>query len=392
MTKCVRSASIPRNLNRARGSTLNVERLNTIANALKRELASLGVQAMLQRVVNGLENMIGQPQAPQFQQEVGTGLTDLRQALEKAPSNDFPASWRQTLEELNLDGLFGVPLRERVDSLIEANQLTPSVALDGLRPILERLALVAQNLDLLSETMAFFEIASEEDLEPGAVELSVLIPRGEVNNELSHLGQEFVQIERMVWPFTEVVADGSRPNLQVRAIASSDFGVYVHMPLEVGVLFAGVVAYLMTQYKTLLEIRKLHQELADNNVPPERLQGITDHADDLMRTAIEKEVARVTEGLDRGGRENELKIQLTRSVTDIALRIDRGFSIDIRVAPVGPLDDEANGAESETAANLAAIQDLAPALKFIRPAGRPILTLLAGGRTDEEGGVDSGDE
>jgi hypothetical protein len=100
----------------------------------------------------------------------------------------------------------------------------------------------------------------------------------------------------------------------------------------------------------------------------------------------------LTEGLDRKGRENELKIELGRSLNQIALRIDRGYNIYIRVEPDehADADGEDPGEDPDAAAAVLTIQNAAPTLKFIRSTGRPILS-LGEGSADDAGAPKEGD-
>lgn len=378
------------------GLSLNVERLHAIAAALRDELESTQVAPMLDRLIAGLQNMVNQPQTPQPQQDVSSALSELRSTLPDVPSESFTPSWRQTLEELGVNDLFGSALLHRIDQVIETNQMTPAVALEELQPYAARLRDTSQHLTQMLASFEYFDIETEE-LAPGEVELSILIPRDAVDNDLPDLGHEFVQLQALLGPFLEV-STGSRPNLKVRSIASTDFGVFLDLPLEAAAVVAASLAYIVARYKDLLEIRRLKQELADHDVPDRVLQGISDHADTYIQEAIAIEVARLTEGLDRNGRENELRIELGRSLTQIALRIDRGYNIDIRVEPDEHADSDGEdpGEDPDAAAAVLIIQNAAPTLKFIRSSGRPILSLGegsaddAGAATEKDGGPEVG--
>lgn len=93
---------------------MNVERLHAIARAVRRELADQKTPETVERLSNGLQAMIDQPQQPQPQEEVAAALGDLEAQLPDAPSNDYSASWRQTLAELGIEDLLGEGLLEVV--------------------------------------------------------------------------------------------------------------------------------------------------------------------------------------------------------------------------------------------------------------------------------------
>jgi hypothetical protein len=363
---------------------MNVERLHAIVATLILELSDDQTVTRLDQLVSSMQNMVNQPGSPQYQQEVSATLTDLRSSLPGGASDNFTPSRRQTLVELGLQELFGSTLLDRINHIVEANQMTPSVAVDELQPIATRVREVSEHLTSLQKSLDYFEIPSEE-LSAGEVELAVLIPRQAVDNDLPDLGREFVKIQQIMGPFLEI-STGSRPDLQVRSIASSDFALYLDLPLQTAAIAAASIAYLIKQYKSLLEIRRLRQEIADHDVPETALEGIQTYADNHMSLAIETEVGRLTAELTLNGREHELKIDLTRSLTQIALRIDNGYNIDIRVAP-DPADDpesqeDGPGVDPDVAA-ARTVRGTSADLAFIQASGKPILGLTAGLQTDQ---------
>jgi hypothetical protein len=133
-------------------------------------------------------------------------------------------------------------------------------------------------------------------------------------------------------------------------------------------------------YKQLLEIRKLQNELREQNVPDENLSGIEAYANSFMQENIDVVVEDVlTEFYEHAddGRQHELKIELRQSLNKIANRIDNGFNIEVRVTPV-----EGDGGEESQDADLKQNVDLivnaCPTLQFLKREGRPILSLPEG--------------
>lgn len=358
---------------------MNVERLHAIAVALNFELTEVGTPSLLKRLVDGLNEMVTQPQQPQPQQQVSDALAELEEKLVAARSEGFSASWRQTVEELDLGDLFGTGLLDVVREVMRRTELTPSVAAADLSPYLERIQRTQTDLAAMITAFEDFEIPTE-DLEPGQVEVSVLIPRGAVRNELPDLGKEFINIQRILNPFVEL-ATGSRPNLEVRAIASSDFGVYLAAVPAAGAALAHAVEKIVSLYKQVLEIRILHQQMRDQGVPDAALAEVESHAESIVSAGIEEQVEVLAQGHEElGERLNELKIELRGAMNSIANRIDAGYNIDVRAEPL--LDSEESDEEAEPSpadvANqgyIASIRSAAPSLKFISPAGRPILSL-----------------
>jgi hypothetical protein len=164
-----------------------------------------------------------------------------------------------------------------------------------------------------------------EDLEPGGAEVTVSIPLPAVRSELQPFGQELVELQRIFGPFLEV-GTGSRPQLSLRSISSSDFTLFiVASPLIVTELGWGVKSVLDV-YKTLLEIRKLRSELKDAGASEETLAAVDRDADSIMdrglAPAAEEIVASAQANITE--RKAKLKIEVRASLNALANRIDKG--------------------------------------------------------------------
>lgn len=364
---------------------MNVERLHAIVRALKREVEFTESVSQLQLLTSSLENLVNSPQVPDYQQQVAGVLNHLRLELPDADSESFSPSWIQTIEELGIDDLLGAKLLATIESSVERNQLTPSVALDEIRPVTARVEELDKRLAELISGFEFFGIPTE-DLAPGSVEFSVLIPRSAVDNELPDLGNEFVRIQRIVGPFLEL-ATGSRPDLKVRSIASSDFGVFLEIAPQAAAFLAVATERVVALYRNVLDIRLKRQELADRGVPDEVLAPIEAHASDAVEAGIEQEVERLIEEVGRtDDRINELRTELRNSLNAIANRVDQGYNFDLRAEPEVEDDEsedsEGQGGNPEIQAAVARIRESAPGLKFIAPVGQPILALPEGSSDD----------
>lgn len=177
--------------------------------------------------------------------------------------------------------------------------------------------------------MAYFKISAEE-LEPGAAEVGVMIPRSAVKDELPALGEEFEKLQEILNPFLELT-EGSRPPLKVRTISSSDFAVYVAMWAGTAYAVAQAMDKILGLYKTILEIRRLHKELSDQGVSDEALAPIEAEANTRMATETERIADEMVDAavISNAGRANELKIELRLSLNALANRIDHGYNVDV---------------------------------------------------------------
>lgn len=355
---------------------MNAERLHALALAIKDDLQATGVVATMQQLRDALQNQVNAPQEPSYQQQVSTALQQLAESLAAASSNAFPPTWEQALEELGIEGLIGQPLAGAVREIFERNQITPSVAHQEIQALTGRLEALATALDQLLAGLSHLGVGSE-NLETGEAEVGILIPRAVIENELGQLGDEFVQLQRLLGPFLEI-ATGSRPAVEVRTISSTDFGVFLDIAPEAAAFLAVAVERVVALYKNLLEIRTLRQGLRDQGVPDASLAGVDEHANEHMTAGIAGAVDELVDdrsGIE-SGRKHELKTELRSALHAIANRIDKGYDIDVRAeAPDESAEDSGATSVDELARAFRTIANVAPGLRFINRSGEPILSL-----------------
>lgn len=348
-----------------------------MALVIKDDLQATGVVATMQQLRDALRNQVNAPQEPTYQQQVSTAL----QQLAEARGHAFPPTWEQALEELGIQGLLGQQLVDAVREIFERNQITPSVALEEIQALTGRLEATVAALDQLLAALSHFRVGSE-DLDAGEAEVGILIPRDVIDNELGQLGGEFVELQKLLRPFLEV-ATGSRPAVEVRAISSTDFGVFLDIAPEAAAFIAVAVERVVALYKTLLEVRTLRQGLRDQGVPDASLVGVDEHANEHMTTGIATAVDELVDsktGIE-SGRKNELKTELRWALNAFANRIDKGYNIDVRAGEPEQTDTDADadGASvDELAKAFRLIADVSPGLRFINRSGDPILSLPEG--------------
>lgn len=369
---------------------MNVERLHAIAKAVNAEIRQMDLVGKMTALQSALTNQANSPQEPSYQQNVATSRQSLVDVLAEAPSDGYTPTWRQAIEELGFDDLLGAQLLERIHEIFNRNQITTSVARDEVTQLTADLQELVTALQSMLESFAYFEIGSE-DLEPGEAEVGVLIPRPAVKEELSKLGEEFEELQKILGPFLEL-AEGSRPPLKVRTISSSDFTVYVAMAPGAALSVATALDKILDVYKKILDIRASHQQLADQGVPPEVLAPLEDHANNRMAEETERiasEMVDASATVADSGRANELKIEIRLSLNALANRIDHGYNVDVRATPEPepkPTEDgtepDADGVANRQA--LRRISDLALNLAFVNRTGKPILSLPEGETIQEE--------
>jgi hypothetical protein len=357
---------------------MNAERLLAVAFAVIVDIDKTKVDVTLQAILKSLQNQVKEPQAPQFQQQVSKHLTTLATSLKDAPSNSFSPAWKETLKELGLHDLLGANLLSRIQEIFQRNQITPSVAFDELQIISNQLTTRKASLEQIIASFRNLGIGAEE-LQPGTCEVGVLIPRLAINNKLNEFASDLNELNRIFGAFSELTT-GTRPDFDIRSISSSDLNVFLSMTPVVAAGIAVAVERIVGIYKQILEIRKLHGELKNQGLTTKELQPVLNHANSRMKNEIEN---LITELLDKyydkkdEGRRNELTTELRFSLNKIANRIDKGYSVEIRVQPLSEEEKTAKkgGKAYADAEHIQIILAASKSLEFLRLAGEPILTL-----------------
>jgi hypothetical protein len=352
---------------------LNAERLHAIALAIRDDFKATEAVGRLGALQEALQNQVNSPGQAQFEQQLSSTLSDLTSRLSQAPSNQFPPTWRQTLDEMGATPLMGRELLAAVRGIFERNQITPSVALQEVTEIHGRVTAFQGSIENLLAAFGGLNIGDER-LEPGEAELGMLIPRDAVRNRLDDFAKELNVLNRTLGPFAEL-ATGSRPGFAIRTVSSSELSVFLDMVPKVAAYLAVAIERTLSFYKQLLEIRRLRSEMAAQGVP--NLDSVDEYAESVMKDGIEQIVEELLAEHDRQdqARFNELRTDLTMALNQIANRIDRGFKIEVRAAPLPPAEEGAPEEDVELRKAIATIQQSSPGLQFLHPTGKPILSL-----------------
>lgn len=376
-------------------SKMNAEHLHAIALAVQNDLRVTGSVRTLQQLRDALQNMVNQPQQVSHQQQVNTLRQQLLNALSEAPSNEFQPTWQQALEELGAWDVLGDRLLSRVQEIFVRYQVTPVVAHQGISELCQELERVNTAVGQLTASFTQLDIG-KEDLAPGECEVGVLIPRDAVQSRLDGFISELATLNNMLRTFSELET-GTREPFEIRSISSSNLAMYVGAVPAVAAMLSHAVAKIITSYKEVLEIRTLRSQLAQKGIQDQRLLGIDEYANSIMEATVAGLVEKLmaeNRGKVEEPRRNELANELTFALNALANRIDRGFNIEVRVEPLPEANSEGESGEDENTRNaIASILVDAPALRFLKLEGTPILALPEpdGPEPFDEDGEDEGE-
>lgn len=364
---------------------MNAERLHAIVEALRDEVAQTSYPEHLEQLVAGLRAAVESPNQPEPQQQVSSARENLRNVLSEAPSNAFSPAWEQEVEEMGIADLIGDRLLDEVESILTANEITPSTAADEIAQIQERVEGLVNALAQAESSLEFFHIGSEQ-LNPGEFEIGFLIPRKEVDNGLEKLGSEFMELKQIIGPFSELAGE-NRPEIEVRSISSSEFQVFLIAAAPIAASFAYALDKLTSAYERIVHIRLMNKELAEKDeVPDDVLGPLSSYASGLIQVEIEKIVEEVVARSKFGdeARLNELRTDLKLQLNALAERIDHGYNVEVRT---GELPEPVEGEEDEvldpaTREAAETVLEAQKSIQYMNSTGKPILHLEGGGSRD----------
>lgn len=357
---------------------MNAEILHKILIEINYEMLEISLVAKLEKLTTNLQNIVNDPSEPSYQTELAESLKTLLNDLSNVPSDSFSPAYRQIMDEIGISEFLGYQLKNRLESIFEKNQITPSTALEEIDVIFKN---VKKSHSAISNILAGFDaidIGSEE-LEPGDSEVGFSIPRKFTESKLSSLGNEVAEINFILNNLSELVT-GTKEEYKVRTISSSDFLIYLSISLIVANALSKILERLINTYKSILEIKTLRNQLKEKGVPAKETKDIEKYANNLMEQEIKKISQEMVKEYFKGkdtGRKNELLNGLKISLNKIANRIDRGFNIEVRVEPLPEPDKEDKISKpDQIKINLInKIQESSKVLEFISTSGKPILRL-----------------
>ncbi len=356
---------------------MNIERLHRILIDLDEDLKKDKIITLLQQVRDHLQNQVNQPNQPTHQTNFVASLKKLYSALEASNFNEYSPSWKEIISEISGEIELGVYLKQRIETMLATNSITPANALEEIKEIFDNIQTFQE---AIKNTLNGFESLGieEEDLEEGQCELGYTIPREFVENKLSELKNEIAELNFILNNLSEAVT-GEKQEYKVKTISSSDFLLYVIIGLQVADVLTNATERILNIYKGILDIKQLRNELKKKGIPASKTKSIETHANGMMKSEIKAIVKEVMDEHYEGdnGRKNELQNGLTISLNKLANRIDKGFDVEIRVEPLPePEEDVEPSQDYEQKSELIkSIQKSARKIEFLDTGGESILKL-----------------
>jgi hypothetical protein len=364
---------------------MNAERLHKILNEVKKDFDGNKLLNQLQQMQKHLQSQISQPTQAAHQTFLSNSLETIYSLLENSETNNFSPNWTSIIHELGGQDKYGRDLMNKIQSIFNSNQLTPTIALQDVDKLISSYKIFVNAVNQTVSGFTSLKIGKEE-LKEGQCELEYSIPRLFVENKLSQLTKEVTELGFILNQISEVVT-GEKQDYEVKTISSSDYLLYIIIGLKVGEIISNVIERILSNYKTVLEIKQLRNQLKERGIPDEQTTGIDAFANEKLKKEIEVISKEIIQEHFNGSdeRKNELLNGLTIAFNKIANRIDKGFNISFRVEQLSApeeneelSDDQKNAMES-----IRQIQANMNKIKYLENSGAPILELEEGSEENE---------
>jgi hypothetical protein len=365
---------------------VNAGRLHAVLESIKQDYEKNGVVGKLQATVNALSTSINsttEANANVFRE----ALADLYAALDQSPSISAAPSQLEILQEIGGADKTGLGLRERIQSTLDANNVTPANALAELQKILEG---VTHFMEVVVKTVEGFDALKipYDELEPGETEIGVQVPWPVIHSNLEGFQKELHEFDKALRIFGEVAEDNPQ-SPKIRAVGSSTLQVFIQSTPAIAVCVAAALERLCALYKQILEIKLLKKQLREKSLPDKVTASVEEHQQQLADKGIEKianDLIREFSKKRDKQRQNELRNGMRAALRFLAAQIDAGVDMEVRSEPPRAKDvAEGEGENIKSAKTKIALEKARKtvvrikragvAMRALKRAGEPILAL-----------------
>ncbi|MBT4770471.1 MAG: hypothetical protein HOO00_08145 [Rhodospirillaceae bacterium] len=358
---------------------MNAEQLYTIASTVVEDVTDSDIISKFAGLQNNLNTLASNPGDEKVQQSVETLKGELYASMDALGKKRWPAGVQQTIEQLGGGILISDEIREEIQNLFQTVSMTPVTVRDRINIIRSE---IASFIDKLNALIAAFQALNieEELLEPGEVELGVLIPREEIKNKLESFAIEVSNFDKIFKNFS-VVAVGTREEFNLTYISASDLKFFIRPSAKTAALISATVTFILTSLNQVVDLKTKYDEITASGIDEKDLVGLKEgihrkleeDLEQFRNEMIEKYCAHKDKH-DRHEDSNRLKI----AIDHLAPRLERGYSLEVRVgplpAPTDEADEETKNANIEERDLFETLQEDAQKLKRIVPTGPPVLS------------------
>jgi hypothetical protein len=307
------------------------DKLYTLLKLLDRIDTQTEIQSTLEVVRDALVTLASAPAQPTHQSNLATALLNFHTSAAGLTGALTPAQEAE-VQKMGGDGYFSPTIESTVRSWVQDNAMTPSVARDHVQDLANKRAAFLGTVRASIQSLGKLGI-KENTLEPGAADISFLIPRDLFDNELGALSKELKFLDRLVRDVSEA-ATGSVQPVVLEQLSSSIPNVTVLADLAVVSVIGTIVNKFLDSWKKIEEIRHVRGLVA-------KLGGskvAQDELEEQIETVVEEVVEESTQFVlsqypATGNRKNELGNSIRQDAKRLFGQIERGLTVEVHAEP-----------------------------------------------------------
>jgi hypothetical protein len=358
---------------------MNTDALYEFLSLIQEDYKNRKIIQILGQLTEALNLMISNPGQPQFQVAFATAKGQITKALSESASNTISPKQKLMAAEMEIEELLGDNLKDKLQKLIDENQMTPAAIQKPLQALNARVAGFINSTNSL--------VTSFDDLIPfgndsNKCEMGVLIPNRYTGKDLSSVVNEILEFEELYLNIEEI-CENSRATPKIVSMSTTDPMIVIAASYKICACFAKTVEWILNTYKGIMEIRKLRSDLLEKGITEQAVQEIDKEANGRIEKSIqevvEKTIAEFFKSEDKG-RGHELRVELKKNLLKVAYKIDNGFAYEIKVKKPQSADASKAAEQSLTAIDkelLDSIETSSRGIMFTNLTGKPILRLPA---------------
>lgn len=353
---------------------MNTDKLKELVDRIHEAESKIGTQGKLKQLAGALNNVVSQPQNPDHQNELAQKLRDFKVGIEQFEHAFAPRDYLR-VRALSPEA-FDPEIPQRIEQAISENPMSPNIVSEMVKELQSSRNEVISKINELRTSMDYFDFGYASAT-PETAEVGFQIPRELFDNNLEGLIKELREIRMMIQYFSEATLGEYHPTT-VGSISTTDPLIFLAMAEPIAKYFAGAVTWGIGVWFSVEKIRNIRAQTAQlQSFSPEEVEQIFDSK---IKQEIEAEVEKkvdeiIAEGKAPQARHGELKGQLTWALNSLLAKMERGLTIELRIAPPIETEDDEGEAETEGKAIRQELVEIQEELVFPAPSENPVLEI-----------------
>jgi hypothetical protein len=349
---------------------MNVERFKQIVDFLLQEEKKHKIQDRLAKLLSQANNLVSQPQNPQFQTETDKALKELETAMAAFAASVNP-SQTENIKAIGAYPYFSLPMVAALRQVMSQTGLTPAVLQKEIAGLANRRTAFIEILQRSQNSLAELGVGATK-LSPGCAELGVKFPDTVFDKEFGELVKTLGILRRVLRMYSEAITGKDAP-VEVRQISSTDPSFFLGINPIVAAEIGATITWLLNTIKQIYDIKKVRNDAAKVGLSDADLKIF----DGRIRKAIDESIAERSSVLTvqykpEGQREN-IEQGIRWATSTIMAWIERGVTIEMRASKAEPSGDEKQDAINQEL--FARIETISHQLAFPPLDGPPVLAL-----------------